>query len=86
MSSEATPSLTSISTTGANVEVVAGVMIHDVVVADATASSGKNAKVKASGNALKLLKGLAPFEFRARFGCDCEGGKTMGLEGIGSAI
>lgn len=52
--------------------VVAVVMIHDEIIADASASSGKNAKVKASEKAIRLLDGLLPFEFRRRFCCDCE--------------
>lgn len=52
---------------------IAAVMIHDEIVAEGTASSGKNAKVKASSQALKLLQNLAPFEYRHTYGCDCEG-------------
>lgn len=52
---------------------VAAVMIHDEIVAEGTASSGKNAKVKASSQALKLLQKLAPFEYRHTYGCNCEG-------------
>ena len=52
---------------------IAAVMIHDEIVAEGTASSGKNAKVKASSQALKLLQRLAPFEYRHTYGCDCEG-------------
>ena len=52
---------------------IAAVMIHDEIVAEGTASSGKNAKVKASSQALKLLQKLAPFEYRHTYGCDCEG-------------
>ncbi|OJD36494.1 dicer-like protein 1 [Diplodia corticola] len=50
---------------------IAGVMLHDRVVAEGVASAGKNAKVKAALAALDLLAGLPPFEFRDRFGCDC---------------
>lgn len=52
---------------------IAAIMIHDEVVAEGTASSGKNAKVKASSQALKLLQNLAPFEYRHSYGCNCEG-------------
>ena len=52
---------------------IAAVMIHDEIVAEGTASSGKNAKVKASSQALKLLQNLAPFEYRHTYGCNCEG-------------
>lgn len=52
---------------------IAAVMIHDEIVAEGTASSGKNAKVKASSQALKLLQNLAPFEYRHMYRCNCEG-------------
>ena len=52
---------------------IAGLMVHDEIIAEGQASSGKNAKVKASVEALKLLRGLAPFEFRKVYGCDCQG-------------
>ena len=50
---------------------IAGLMVHNEVIAEGQASSGKNAKVKASIAALKQLEGLALFEFRKLFGCDC---------------
>jgi endoribonuclease Dicer len=55
-------------------------MIHNEVIAEGRGSSGRYAKVRASANALGILKGLAPFEFRERFGCDCRK-KDAGLEG-----
>ena len=51
---------------------LAVVMVHDRIVAEGQASSGKNAKVKASQNALKFLQGLPAFEYRNTYGCDCE--------------
>lgn len=63
--------------------IVAVVMIHDEIITDASASSGKNAKVKASEKAVRLLEGLLPFEFRRRFGCDCEG---LGDEGASGEV
>ena len=72
---------------------IAVVMIHDEIVAEGQASSGKNAKVKASSNALKVLQGLAPFEYRMQYRCNCEGEEKewVGREGnalgmVGSAI
>lgn len=76
---------------GITAPIVAVVMIHDEIIANASASSGKNAKVRASENALELLDGLVPFEFRRRFGCRCEGvlddnaGIGVGVD-VGSAI
>ncbi len=67
---------------------VAVVMIHGEVVASGTAASSKNAKVKASEKALGNLRGLAPFEFRTKFGCQCTEGDVQGatMEDMGTAI
>ena len=51
--------------------VFAAVMIHSRPVGEGLADSGKNAKVKASKEALKLLEGLSPVEFRKDHGCAC---------------
>lgn len=58
---------------GGPVTSIAALMVHDEIVAEGQASSGKNAKIKASSNAVKLLQGLAPFEYRTRYNCDCDG-------------
>jgi len=46
-------------------------MIHEQIIAEGTASSSKYAKLKASQHALDLLTGLAPFEYRMQYRCDC---------------
>ena len=78
---------------GGPVTSIAALMVHNEVVAEGQASSGKNAKVKASSNALKKLQGLAPFEYRAQYHCNCAGqvkdwagkdGDGVGM--VGSAI
>lgn len=62
---------------------VAVLMIHDKIVADGEANSGKNAKVKASQMALEDLRGIAAYEFRTRYGCDCTSKRIR--EGEGAA-
>ncbi|KAL9000121.1 MAG: hypothetical protein Q9169_001196 [Polycauliona sp. 2 TL-2023] len=57
---------------------VAVVMIHGEVIASGSAANSKNAKVKASEKALEKLRGLAPFEFRAKFGCGCTESDVQG--------
>lgn len=78
---------------GGPVTSIAGLMVHDEIIAEGKASSTKNAKIKASSNALKLLQGLAPFEYRLQYHCDCEGQEKQwvgkdgnGLGMVGSAI
>ena len=77
---------------GSAVRVVAVVMVHNEIIADGESSSGKYAKLKASSNAVQLLQGLAPFEYRMQYRCNCsdEGSEvTGGMEeqkGFDSAI
>lgn len=58
-------------TTSAEGKIVAVVMIHEEILVDAEASSGKNARVRASEKALRLLEGMSVADFRKRFNCNC---------------
>ncbi|KAI9888976.1 MAG: Dicer-like protein 1 [Vezdaea aestivalis] len=75
---------------GVAAKILAGVMIHETVVAEGHAESGKNAKVAASKAALTLLEGTTPAEFRKKYGCDCKLSDAelmeVGIEGKASAI
>lgn len=76
---------------GSPLEVVSAILIHEKIMADGSASSGKNAKVKAAARALEKLDGLAPYEFRRRYDCNCESGKNKEMdekmmETVGTAI
>ena len=51
---------------------VAAVIIHDIVIAHGTASSSKNAKVKACLAANDLLRDLPIEVYREGYSCDCE--------------
>lgn len=63
---------------------VAAVIVHGHVIASGQAASSKNAKVKAASSALEALRGMAPFEYRRKFGCRCTGGEVAGE--VGTAI
>lgn len=52
-------------------DVVAVVMIHDRIVASAGGKGGRYARLRVAKRALEALDGLAPFEFRTKFLCDC---------------
>ncbi len=54
-------------------DLVAAVLVHNEVVAFSPGKSGRYARVRAAQKALEALEGLAPREFRVRFGCDCFG-------------
>ena len=49
-----------------------GVMIHEAApIGVWRAKSARYGNIKTAARALDELEGLAPYEFRARFGCDC---------------
>lgn len=52
-------------------QVFAAVIVHDQVLAHGRANSSKTAKIMASREALKLIEGLSPQQYRQRFKCDC---------------
>ncbi|KAH7063345.1 type III restriction enzyme, res subunit family protein, partial [Macrophomina phaseolina] len=58
-------------TPGGPEKCIAGVMVHNRMISEGYASAGKSAKVKAALAAQNLLSGLPPFEFRAKYGCNC---------------
>lgn len=55
--------------------VVLAVMIHNEVLAHDRGKSERYARVRVAKLALERLEGLAPYEFRARFKCDCSSSK-----------
>ena len=54
--------------------VIAGVVVHQTVVGKGVAKTSRVAKVHAANSAYDELYGMAPFEYRRRFECDCEAG------------
>lgn len=56
--------------------VVALVIVHGLVIADAQAESSRYAKIAAAKKAMKLLDGLGLPEFREKYGCDCSIGEV----------
>lgn len=63
-------------------DVVAVVMIHDEIIAHSKGKSGRYAQVRAANNAMEVLDGLAPFEFRSKFGCGCHPVNGTGTAGL----
>ncbi|KAL2864678.1 putative RNA helicase/RNAse III [Aspergillus lucknowensis] len=66
--------------------VLAAVMIHDTVIAEGLASSGRYAKVKVSEKALDLLESMGQVEFREKFSCNCREDETSKEMDRGTAI
>lgn len=52
--------------------IIAMIMIHNEVVFSSLGQSGRYARVRASHAALEKLDGLPAYEFRKRYGCDCQ--------------
>lgn len=79
------------SVDGAPTVVLAAVLVHNVDLAQATASSGRYAKIKASEIGLKNLDGLSVDEFRKKYHCRCSRSVFHGVappsqQDIGCAI
>lgn len=53
--------------------VIATVMIHSQVICSAERESARYAKVACATEALDMLKGSSPAQFREKWGCDCKG-------------
>ena len=51
---------------------LAVVMIHDRIIAEGSASSGKNAKLKAALRAIEMLQGIGKRGYRETYGCKCQ--------------
>ena len=66
---------------GTTPRVIAVVMVHFKIIAEADSSSGKYAKIRASHRALEALRGLAPWEYRKKFGCDCKEAESREEDG-----
>ncbi|KAK5107885.1 hypothetical protein LTR62_000595 [Meristemomyces frigidus] len=73
---------------GLRKEVVAAVMVHEEVVAWSKGKSARYARLRAAQKAIDALQGLAPFEFRRRFGCKChvEAEQGDGVVGVDCAV
>ncbi len=64
---------------------IAALMVHDEIIAEGQASSSKNAKIKASHDAVKMLGKMMPIEYRTLYGCNCDGQEKqwVGKDGDG---
>ncbi|KAL4931531.1 putative RNA helicase/RNAse III [Aspergillus undulatus] len=71
---------------GETPRVLAAVMVHDTVIAEGVASSGRYAKIKASEKALDVLMSIGQAEFRAKFECKCREVEKRPEADLGTAI
>jgi endoribonuclease Dicer len=60
--------------------IVVAVMIHDKIIAHSAGKSGRYARVRAANNAIDVLEGLTPTDFRNKFECSCTDGKNGAVE------
>lgn len=59
-------------------DVVAAIMIHDEIVSFAKGKSGRYARLRAANSAIERVEGLAPFEFRSKYVCNCQNDDDSG--------
>jgi endoribonuclease Dicer len=50
---------------------IAGLLVHDQMIAEGRTASARYAKVKCAAAAVEKLGGLTAAEFKKRYGCDC---------------
>jgi len=67
---------------GAKVKIMAALVVYDKIVCHGVAASGRYAKLSSSKDALSVLQGLAPFEFRAKYDCACSIPEDGAVEGV----
>jgi len=67
---------------------LAGLIVHEDILASGQVQSARYAKIKASVTAWDQLKNLTPAEFKKQFGCDCKGsgGPKKMEEVVGSVL
>jgi len=65
---------------GVSIRIIAGVLIHKEVVGGSSGKSSRYSKARAAAKAVTEIEGLPPYEFRKRYGCDCDllGGSASG--------
>ncbi|PLB42079.1 putative RNA helicase/RNAse III [Aspergillus candidus] len=66
--------------------ILTAIIVHDFILSEATATSTRHAKVKASEKALAQLEGISSSEFRTNYHCDCRETGTCDTNDIGTAI
>ena len=52
-------------------KVITALIIHTTVICGDVSKSAKYSKLRVAAEAYDELRGMAPYEFRKKFGCDC---------------